>query len=41
MMTLLKREIQKEAADIAFEHFAYSFWEVNKEHEDEKSKVLA
>lgn len=24
-----------EAADIAFEHFGYSFWEINKEHEDD------
>lgn len=30
-----EKEIQEEAADIAFEHFAYSFWEVNKEYEDE------
>lgn len=34
-------EIQNEAKDIAFEHFDWSFWDVTKEHEDEKSKVLA
>ena len=26
-------EIEDEAADIAFEHFDYSFWEINKEDE--------
>ena len=30
-----EEEIKNEAADIAFEHFAYSFWEINKEHKDE------
>ena len=29
-------EIQDEAADIAFEHFDYSFWEINKEHENDR-----
>ena len=30
-----EEEIKDEAADIAFEHFGYSFWEINKEHEDD------
>ena len=29
------RRNKDEAADIAFEHFGYSFWEINKEHENE------
>ena len=29
-----EEEIKDEAADIAFEHFGYSFWEINKEHRD-------
>ena len=28
-----EEEIEDEAADIAFEHFGYSFWEINKEDE--------
>ena len=30
-----EEEIKDEAADIAFEHFGYSCWEINKEHEDD------
>ena len=29
-------EIQNEAEDIAFEHFGWSFWDVTKEHENER-----
>ena len=29
-------EIQNEAEDIVFEHFCRSFWDVTKEHENER-----
>ena len=32
----MEEEIKDEAADIAFEHFGYSFWEINKEHENDR-----
>ena len=28
-----EKEIEDVAADIAFEHFSYSFWEINEEDE--------
>lgn len=29
-------EIQNEAEDIAFEHFRWSYWDITKEHENER-----